>query len=44
MFVNQNRDSYDRTAEQYVVAYLDVLGVTARIKQPDDDMLSMRVS
>ena len=41
MFVNQSKDSYDRTTEQYVVAYLDILGVTARIKQPDDDMLSM---
>lgn len=41
MFVNQSKDSYDRTTEQYVVAYLDILGVTARIKQPDDDMFSM---
>lgn len=41
MFVNQRKDSYDRTTEQYVVAYLDILGVTARIKQPNDDMLSM---
>ena len=41
MFVNQIKDSYDRTTEQYVVAYLDILGVTERIKQPSDDMLSM---
>lgn len=41
MLVNQRKDSYDRTTEKYVVAYLDILGVTARIKQPDADMLSM---
>lgn len=41
MFVNQSQDLYDRTTEQYVVAYLDILGVTSRIKQPNDDMLSM---
>ncbi len=39
--MNQNKDTYDRIIEQYVVAYLDILGVTARIKQPNDDMLSM---
>lgn len=41
MFVNQANDAYDRMTEQYVVAYLDILGITSRIKQRDDDVLSM---
>lgn len=32
MFVNQNADAYDRETEEYIVAYLDLLGVTNRIK------------
>ena len=28
MFVNQNADAYDRETEEYIVAYLDLLGVT----------------
>ena len=41
MFVNQNADAYDRETEEYIVAYLDLLGVTNRIKDYSQDELSM---
>ena len=41
MLINQNKDLYNRTTEQYIVAYLDILGVTSRIKNPDEEKLSM---
>ena len=33
MFINQNADSYDRKTEDYIVAYIDMLGMTNRIKK-----------
>ena len=39
MFVNQNADAYDRETEEYIVAYLDLLGVTNRIKDYSQDEL-----
>ena len=41
MLINQNKDLYNRTTEQYVVAYLDILGVTSRIKNSEDERISM---
>ena len=41
MFVNQNADAYDRETEEYIVAYLDLLGVTNRIKDYSQDEISM---
>ena len=41
MFVNQNADAYDRETEEYIVAYLDLLGVTNRIKDYIQDELAM---
>ncbi|SEW20201.1 hypothetical protein [[Clostridium] fimetarium] len=32
MMVNENKDSYDRKTDTYIVAYFDLLGVTSRIK------------
>ena len=32
MKIRQAIDAYDRVQEPYIVAYLDVLGVTSRIK------------
>lgn len=28
MFVNQNADAYDRKTDTYIVAYIDLLGMT----------------
>lgn len=44
MFINQNADSYDRETEQYIVAYIDILGVTNRIKDKDKNELQMNDS
>lgn len=33
--IKQNADKYDMTTSQYIVAYLDLLGVTDRIKSDD---------
>ena len=41
MLINQSVDLYDRKTEQYIVAYLDILGVTTRIKSLEQEMLSM---
>lgn len=35
MFVNQNTDAYDRKMDTYIVAYIDLLGMTNRIKGTD---------
>ena len=35
MFVNQNADAYDRKMDTYIVAYIDLLGMTNRIKGTD---------
>ena len=43
MFINQNADSYDRETEQYIVAYIDILGVTNRIKDKDKNELQMNI-
>ena len=31
MLVNQNKDTYDRKTDEYIVAYIDLLGVTNKI-------------
>ena len=31
MLINENADNYDRETSQYIVAYLDLLGVADRI-------------
>lgn len=41
MFVNQNADAYDRKSEIYIVAYLDLLGITNRIKAKEQQELAM---
>lgn len=41
MWINQNADLYNRKTDQYIVAYLDILGVTSKIKEAEDDMTSM---
>lgn len=41
MFVNQSIDDYDRKAEIYIVAYLDLLGVTNRINSKEQQKLEM---
>lgn len=43
MFVNQNADSYDRETELFIVAYIDILGVTNRIKNKDKNKLQMNI-
>lgn len=35
MFVNQNANAYDRKTDTYIVAYIDFLGMTNRIKGTD---------
>ncbi len=41
MLVNQNKDAYDRVTEKYIVAYIDLLGVTSKIKDPNHEKISM---
>ena len=38
MLVNQNRDIYDRETDEYIVAYIDLLGVTNRIRSKDNQL------
>ena len=38
MFINQNIDSYDKKTEDYIVAYIDMLGMTNRIKKEKDNL------
>lgn len=35
MILNENADKYDRETSQYIVAYLDLLGVTDRIRRDE---------
>ena len=42
MLINQNKDLYNRTTEQYIAAYLDILGVTSRIKNSEDEKISIK--
>lgn len=39
MFVNQNADTYDRKTDTYIVAYIDLLGMTNRIKGADERLV-----
>lgn len=41
MYVNQNLDKYNRKTEKYVVAYLDLLGITNRIQSVEQQELAM---
>ena len=41
MLINQNKDLYNRITEKYIVAYLDILGVTSRFKNPNEEKISM---
>ena len=41
MYVNQNVDKFNRKTEKYVVAYLDLLGITNRIKSVEQQELAM---
>lgn len=38
MLVNQNKDTYDRKTDEYIVAYIDLLGVTNKIKSKDNQL------
>lgn len=39
MFVNQNADDYARTTDEYIVAYIDLLGMTNRIKTEEKQLV-----
>lgn len=39
MFVNQNADAYDRKTDTYIVAYIDLLGMTNRIRGADRQLV-----
>ncbi len=41
MFVNQKKDFYNRKTDKYIVAYLDLLGITNRIKSVEQQELQM---
>ena len=41
MLVNQSIDNYDRKTGTYIVAYLDILGITNRIKGKDEKGLAL---
>lgn len=38
MLINQNADAYDRTTDTYIVAYIDLLGITNKIKATDHQL------
>lgn len=38
MLVNQNKDTYDRKTDAYIVAYIDLLGVTNKIQSKDSQL------
>lgn len=40
MLINQNADAYNRITDTYIVAYIDLLGVSNKIKS-DDQLLAM---
>lgn len=35
--INQAKDNYDRTTEEYIVAYIDILGTTNLINSDDQN-------
>jgi len=39
MFVNRNADAYDRETDTYIVTYIDLLGMTNRIKGANDQLV-----
>lgn len=39
MYVNQSKDLYDRTTSEYIVAYLDILGISERMKKSNAQQL-----
>lgn len=39
MLVNQNVDTYDRRTDEYIVAYIDLLGMTNRIKTEEKQLV-----
>lgn len=41
MLVNQSKDAYDRKTEKYIVAYLDLLGITNRMRTIKQQELQM---
>ena len=43
MLLNQAVDDYSRETQEYMVAYIDLLGVTNRIKDKETDNLSMNI-
>jgi len=38
MLANQNKNTYDRKTDEYIVAYIDLLGVTNKIKSKDSQL------
>ncbi len=38
MLVNQNKDTYARKTDEYIVAYIDLLGVTNKIQSKDSQL------
>jgi len=38
MLINQNADAYDRNTDLYIVAYIDLLGITNKIKAEDQQL------
>ena len=38
MLINQNADAYDRTTDTYIVAYIDLLGITNKIRAEDQQL------
>jgi len=38
MLVNQNIDDYSRETDNYIVAYIDLLGVTNKIKSEEQQL------
>lgn len=41
MYVNHSIDKYDRKTEKYIVAYLDLLGITSKIRSIEHQELAM---
>ena len=38
MLINQNADAYSRKTDTYIVAYIDLLGITNKIKSTDQQL------
>lgn len=43
MLVNQNADAYNRKTDTYIVAYIDLLGITGKIKSEEQHLLMNKV-